>query len=230
MSLQQELNAIACETCRSKKCKCDRKLSVSVSTQFPHQPDSSRPSCSQCQTSSSPCRYQEGGKRGLPAAYMTSLETRLRNTETALYALLCTLQAQGGTVSIPPLLDAEVPTSRRPQRSKAEKQSDWKRLPLRTSEDLGAWFDEQHRRFRSSSDIRQDVAPSRDRKFVPFSADTSLNVSASKVQDGGIPAHAQQRLVPSDAVMVQLRNCRPPTVPNGTATAATPATWADNYF
>ncbi|KAH3934583.1 hypothetical protein HBI56_024050 [Parastagonospora nodorum] len=124
------LNAIACEPCRSKKCKCDRKL----------------PICSQCLLSPLSCRYAEGGKRGLPAAYMNSIEKRLQDTEAALYATLRALQDMDGLESLSLNVESGPKTESRPRRSKAEKQKEWMQRPLQTSEDILTWFrDEQQR-------------------------------------------------------------------------------------
>ncbi|KAK7187261.1 hypothetical protein DPSP01_013021 [Paraphaeosphaeria sporulosa] len=123
----QALNPIACEHCRSKKCKCDRKL----------------PHCSQCRALSLACRYAEGGKRGIPAAYINSLEDRLAETEAALYSALATINSvHNGTAGLHRLLtDASGPVAR--ERSKIEKQDEWKRLPLRSGEQLRVWFEEK---------------------------------------------------------------------------------------
>ncbi|KAF1922565.1 uncharacterized protein M421DRAFT_48328, partial [Didymella exigua CBS 183.55] len=112
---------IACDNCRSKKCRCDRRV----------------PSCSQCRASSFICRYQEGGRRGLPIAYINSLERRLRETESALYATLLAHNEQDIKASNFGLL--------KPPRelSKTERQDDWKRLPLQTPEQLATWFHEK---------------------------------------------------------------------------------------
>ncbi|KAF9249633.1 transcriptional regulator family: Fungal Specific TF [Penicillium roqueforti] len=68
MPANNNLSPISCETCRQRKCKCDRKL----------------PCCSQCSNEPSRCVYPESGKRGLPLGYLNQLEQRLAETESAL--------------------------------------------------------------------------------------------------------------------------------------------------
>ncbi|CAO2655831.1 Nn.00g046340.m01.CDS01 [Neocucurbitaria sp. VM-36] len=101
------------------------------------------PICSQCQDFSLLCRYQEGGKRGLPAAYITSLERRLQETEIALSATLFSLQEVKGFEFLERnMISARSVPGR--ARSKAEKQNEWKRLPLQNSEHLAAWLRDKH--------------------------------------------------------------------------------------
>ncbi|KAF2830535.1 hypothetical protein CC86DRAFT_162669 [Ophiobolus disseminans] len=214
-SKAMDFNPIACETCRSKKCKCDRKL----------------PSCSQCQMSSLACRYQEGGKRGLPAAYMTSLETRLHDTERTLYAAVRALHANDGIASVLAFLDADIPTYPITPRSKVDKQSEWKRRPLQTSKDLVVWFEEQHQRIEDSLDTEVQVEPPRGDPIVEqYGAETPTTSTTSKVQDERLAQHAHPLSVSSEAVMSQLRHSRPPLVPNGSSNVTNPAAWYDNYF
>ncbi|KAF2004058.1 hypothetical protein P154DRAFT_65738 [Amniculicola lignicola CBS 123094] len=116
-----ELNPLACEFCRSKKSKCDRKI----------------PSCSQCQLALRNCRYLEGGKRGIPAAYMTALEKRLQETEAALYTALNAIEDHGRTIASPAVKWYGTSNS---SRSKTERQHEWKQQPLQSKEQLAAWF------------------------------------------------------------------------------------------
>lgn len=194
------------------------------------QSDLPRPSCSQCQATSLLCRYQEGGKRGLPAAYMTSLEDRLQETEKALYATLRALQAHSGGLSVPELLDGHIPTVPMPQRSKAEKQSEWKRQPLRTTDDFVAWTDEQHLRFGAPSNAKYDAARLEKHVDERYHAETPATLSTIAFHDEHLPARTHPLSTPSEAVIEQLRLCRPPTVPNDPMVTTYSGAWYDTYF
>jgi hypothetical protein len=101
------------------------------------------PHCSQCQTLSLPCRYTEGGKRGIPAAYINSLEDRLAETEAALYSALTAIDSMSNDPAglRRALVHVSGPVAR--ERSKIEKQNEWKRLPLRSGEQLHAWLEDK---------------------------------------------------------------------------------------
>ncbi|PSN68639.1 hypothetical protein BS50DRAFT_586082 [Corynespora cassiicola Philippines] len=149
INYMDELHPIACEHCRSKKCRCDRKL----------------PSCSQCQAALLSCRYVEGGKRGIPAAYITALEARLQETENALYATLATLDERGGIhCTTMPSGQAKL-TSEWNKLSKKEKQRFWERRPLLTNDQLIKWFRERRQQEGSNA---QDPAS---QDFLPLSDD-----------------------------------------------------------
>jgi hypothetical protein len=203
--MQNALNPIACEPCRSKKCKCDRKLFVPILATTHPRPDSRRPTCSQCQ-SAQLCRYQEGGKRGLPVAYMTSLENRLQETEAALLAAVNALQGRGGVDAIDFCAADEVS---KVQRSKAEKQKEWKRLPLRTVEDLVAWSVEKQQQ----ATIAHDTTPPEHPR-----SDQNRNI---------VPSVTSK---PTADVVEHLKSCRRPTIPNASYTPPTSTAWLENYF
>ncbi|KAF2445763.1 hypothetical protein P171DRAFT_272923 [Karstenula rhodostoma CBS 690.94] len=76
---------------------------------------------------------------------MNSLEDRLAETEAALYSALATIRPiNNDTVALHQLLtNVTDPVAR--ERSKIEKQDEWKRLPLRSGEQLDAWFEEKSR-------------------------------------------------------------------------------------
>jgi hypothetical protein len=160
---------------------------------------------------------------------MTSLEDRLQDTEIALYTALRALQAQGGSVSVSELLNEHIPTASMPQCSKAEKQREWKRQPLWTSEDFVMWCEDQHQRFQTLPSTRLE-APFRGDKVEQTSAETSAVPTTSGMQDEHLSARAHPLSMPSEAVIQQLRHCQPPTVPNGTMAATHLGAWYDNYF
>ncbi|KAF2844898.1 hypothetical protein T440DRAFT_300038 [Plenodomus tracheiphilus IPT5] len=232
-----DLNAIACENCRSKKCKCDRMLFGN------HYPTGLflnltplSPSCAQCQTSSLVCRYQEGGKRGLPAAYIQSLEQRLAETEAALSASLCALQHKNDLgLTDTYFSNAAAYTSSR-DLSKAEKQNEWRQLPLRTGDDLITWL--QARKVHSATvatEPRRYVVPSvgseqsDDTQRLQHSCTSISRTSAPAEHHTG--ANAENTSVPFSSVEDQLRRCAPPpNVPNTTSTTWHASQWHDNYF
>ena len=185
------------------------------------------PCCSQCQTSSLPCHYQEGGKRGLPAAYITALEKRLADTEAALSATLTVVQNQDLIL----LNDARLsdPSSHAPKRqgSKAEKLEEWKRLPLQTTEQLTAWLQAQCR------EAAPEVIPSRHSNSVPDNdgARKTCRTAEGRPNNG---AHAS-RQIPGDtspplSVLQQLKDCEMPIAPNMQRAPTDLARWHENYF
>ncbi|KAF3040016.1 hypothetical protein E8E11_003396 [Didymella keratinophila] len=210
------LNPIACDNCRSKKCRCDRRV----------------PSCSQCRAASLICRYQEGGKRGLPIAYINSLERRLRETESALYA---TLLAHNEQDSIKASNFGLLKAPR--ELSKTERQDDWKRLPLQTPEQLASWFQEKK---------QQAVPPEPQLPHIPFPGVPSLQpVESNPLEDPRMalplphtPAsdNVHSPVYPESAssnrsksVTEQLRGIEPPQAPNTSAVPFKSTSW-HNYF
>ncbi|KAH8765434.1 hypothetical protein F5883DRAFT_557052 [Diaporthe sp. PMI_573] len=123
-----ETASIACEPCRHKKCKCDRKL----------------PTCTQCAGATANCHYPEKHRRGIPAGYVNALEKRLAETERALFFALA--EARPGTHSEatarpalrPSLLFRSTPTT---QQEKAELMALWGKTPLEESAQVEAWFE-----------------------------------------------------------------------------------------
>ncbi|KAF6803577.1 C6 finger domain-containing protein [Colletotrichum sojae] len=116
---------IACESCRQRKRRCDRKL----------------PFCLQCSHEPGRCQYPEQSKRGIPNGYLNKLETRLAETEAALFrALSGTLDGQApgfDSASSPALLSQPAWT---PRQNKVDRVKEWESLPLQTPSDLQAWF------------------------------------------------------------------------------------------
>ena len=186
------------------------------------------PCCSQCQTSSLPCHYQEGGKRGLPAAYITALEKRLADTEAALSATLTVVQNQ----DLIRLNDVRLsdPSSHAPKRqgSKAEKLEEWKRLPLQTTEQLTAWLQAQCR-----ETAAPEVFPPRHSNSVPHNvgARKTTRTAEGRPNSG---AHASRQLPgntsPLVSVLQQLKDCEMPIAPNMQRAPTDPARWHENYF
>lgn len=147
---------------------------------------------------------------------MISLESRLRDTENALYASLRTLWKQSNQSS--PSLHVMVAdlTVPRTQRSKAEKQREWEQSPLRTDEDIVAWF-EQMEKHCGGSDSKHAVS-------------TDKIVSAPSMDDmlSTTPIHGD--VGPHEDVIEQLRNCRQPAAPNVSPSVPSSHIWCDNYF
>jgi len=207
--LEVQLNAIACENCRSKKCKCDRKI----------------PICTQCRTSSLPCHYQEGGKRGLPAAYITALEKRLADTEAALSASLIALQTQNVTRLTDGHLSVAISQASQPQRSKAEKLEEWKRLPLQTDEQLAAWLQARH-----PDSAAQAASQSKSSESIlTYQAHDTLKAPETRPDNNAHPfPKAHGTTATSASPIEQLRDCSKPTMPNVPRDSSTQ--WRENYF
>ncbi|EMD93363.1 hypothetical protein COCHEDRAFT_1170973 [Bipolaris maydis C5] len=186
----ERFHAIACEACRLKKCKCDRRI----------------PSCSQCQSASSECHYQEGGKRGLPAAYIKALEERLAATETALSATLIAIRNSAAEHNIDAHLKGVDSNSSLRQRSKAEKMEDWKRLPLQTRDQLMVWLQAQE-----NEGLAATTAPQ-----------TNYDEPTPELQ---IHPTALPR-----TVLEHLETCNQPTVPNRLDCSPDSRRWTENYF
>jgi hypothetical protein len=109
------MNAVACESCRARKCKCDRLL----------------PACSQCNTLKADCSYPEQNKRGFPEGYMSGLEQRLIETEIALLSSLSGSPLPSQTVYRYSKASLSA--------SKAQRMEEWKKLPLATTSDSHKW-------------------------------------------------------------------------------------------
>lgn len=231
--MNKALNPIACDNCRSKKCKCDRRMHVVLNHSEPACVLTiCSPSCSQCRTSSLVCRYQEGGKRGLPIAYINSLERRLRETESALYAAMLALDEheiiKAGNLGL-----LKAPR----ELSKTERQDDWKRLPLQTPEQLASWFVEK----------QQQAVPSEpDLPHIPFPGVPTLQSVDSVSIEGPRMARPLPHTPGTDAthspihpestpsnlpnsMPEQLRGIDPPQAPNTSASPFKSAGW-HNYF
>ncbi|KAK2039359.1 hypothetical protein LZ31DRAFT_476792 [Colletotrichum somersetense] len=77
--------------------------------------------------------------RGIPNGYLNKLETRLAETEAALFMVLSgTLQTPGsGLASSPPLLPQ---AAWKPRQNKVDRVREWELLPLQTPDEIQAWF------------------------------------------------------------------------------------------
>ncbi|KAJ5002772.1 hypothetical protein K4K48_012883 [Colletotrichum sp. SAR 10_66] len=114
---------IACESCRQRKRRCDRKL----------------PFCLQCSHEPGRCQYPEQSKRGIPNGYLNKLETRLAETEAALFRVLSgTMDSQTYDAASSPALLSQAAWT--PRQNKVDRVKEWESLPLQTSTDIQAWF------------------------------------------------------------------------------------------
>ncbi|ORY69085.1 uncharacterized protein BCR38DRAFT_482557 [Pseudomassariella vexata] len=114
--------SIACEPCRQKKCKCDRKL----------------PICTQCTATAAKCNYPEQNRRGIPAGYLNMLEKRLVETERALFFALAEIHA--GIVDNDEYPNAALLATRPSTKSKSEMMAAWAKQPLGSRERAKSWF------------------------------------------------------------------------------------------
>lgn len=201
-----------------------------------HVSNSSSPSCTQCRLLSLRCRYQEGGKRGLPAAYMTSLETRLAETETALSATMVVLQDSNSISAVNSHLMGSSSASLGRARSKAEKQDEWKRLPLQTSEQLIAWLQTQRPCDTAPSKVGmlppQNRPPFHSRKTWSINYLRDGDTSVSPVSAGTQHALNLTRSTSITPMSSQdrLKECAPPIVPNASNSPSYSSQWRENYF
>ncbi|KAG9187409.1 hypothetical protein G6011_05280 [Alternaria panax] len=183
------------------------------------------PSCTQCRSSSLPCHYQEGGKRGLPAAYITALEKRLADTEAALSAALTTLQTQDTIRLTEGRLSVAISQASQPQRSKAERLEEWKRLPLQTDEQLAVWL--QARYPDSGAQETSQSRPS-DPMFA-YQAQSVLKAIETRPNSNAHPFRETHGSTATSAPPIQqLRDCDMPSMPN--APRESSIQWRDNYF
>ncbi|CAI0655213.1 unnamed protein product [Colletotrichum noveboracense] len=114
---------IACESCRQRKRRCDRKL----------------PFCLQCSHEPGRCQYPEQSKRGIPNGYLNKLETRLAETEAALFRVLSgTMDSQTYDAASSPALLSQAAWT--PRQNKVDRVKEWESLPLQTPTDVQAWF------------------------------------------------------------------------------------------
>ncbi|KAL0939957.1 C6 finger domain-containing protein [Colletotrichum truncatum] len=114
---------IACESCRQRKRRCDRKL----------------PFCLQCSHEPGRCQYPEQSKRGIPNGYLNKLETRLAETEAALFKVLSgALDSHAYDPAFSPALLSQ--SAWTPRQNKVDRVKEWENLPLQSSNDIQAWF------------------------------------------------------------------------------------------
>lgn len=179
-----------------------------------------RPTCSQCYTSPLSCHYQEGGKRGLPAAYMAGLEDRLQETEIALHAALRAIHDQTGVAIMSTHLDIARKSAPAFQYTKSEKQKSWRRQPLLTSEDLSAWLQERQ------VDVHHAASH---RDYVGGQARHTTHTT-STIEHDQLPARDMSPSAPPSDAMAKLSTCKRPLAPNALHSTASSTEWLDRYF
>ncbi|KAH0347123.1 hypothetical protein KCU81_g3602, partial [Aureobasidium melanogenum] len=118
-----EFSQIACEICRTKKRKCDRKI----------------PTCSQCIHAGQTCTYPGTSKRGLPSGYIASIEDRLAQTEAALLQALSTIHGSQVESRSPPAIP-EKPRDMEFNEVRIAKVEEWQKYPLDTEEHQRNWM------------------------------------------------------------------------------------------
>ncbi|KAH0187851.1 hypothetical protein KCV03_g5241, partial [Aureobasidium melanogenum] len=119
-----EFSQIACEICRTKKRKCDRKI----------------PTCSQCIHTSQTCTYPGTSKRGLPTGYIASIEERLAQTEAALLQALSTIHGSQVPESRLPPAATEKARDMEYNEVRIAKVEEWQKCPLDTQEHQRDWM------------------------------------------------------------------------------------------
>ncbi|KAG9258550.1 uncharacterized protein F5Z01DRAFT_201655 [Emericellopsis atlantica] len=125
-------NSIACESCRTKKRRCDRSIPV----------------CNQCHHDPSQCHYPEQNKRGLPLGYVNKLEARLAETEAALVHIIDRRHATDTWFTPNVALHPQDYTG---SMSKADRAKEWDAWPLHDASSIGAWH------FRKSKQVNQQT-------------------------------------------------------------------------
>jgi hypothetical protein len=161
---------------------------------------------------------------------MTSLETRLHDTEAALYATLRALHHQRSITSGPIDVETVALPGRRFPRSKADKQHEWKQRPLRTSENIAAWFADEQCNTSSDQNTCNPVSLTITSADVHSIAETSTIPAESG--PGAKKPSALARPIPSppNNVIERLKSCRSPNVPNTWHRERGTAAWTDVYF
>jgi hypothetical protein len=157
---------------------------------------------------------------------MTNLENRLHDTEAALYSTLSALKCHGVEDSFSLDTAGSLAAPERLQRSKAEKQAEWKQQPLQTKEEIMAWFRERDALTHNISDTAlPDINPG--------TQTTEAELPILNMDEGGYQgAHTQPLLVdmsPADAIQ-RLQDCRCPVVPNSSGSDDNAAAWRYCYF
>ncbi|KAI0198322.1 hypothetical protein F4808DRAFT_264407 [Astrocystis sublimbata] len=125
--------SLACISCRGRKQRCDRTI----------------PSCMQCVSAQQHCQYPEQSKRGLPAGFLNAIESRLRETELALFYALSELHE--GIVERRAYTGLSDPTIElSPHLSKSDTMEMWANRPLGNRTEAKVWYREldQNRRTR----------------------------------------------------------------------------------
>jgi hypothetical protein len=162
---------------------------------------------------------------------MTSLENRLRDTEAALYSALRALQDMGGTPAVQLHAEDISKASSSSQRSKADKQNDWTRLPLHSSDDLLAWFRDASQSDANVRDAGRNPTVASERPLeTQLATESSITRSIPNSHEGTPSIHTRPIHSIVGAALEKLRDCKAPTAPNISRSAATSTVWLENYF
>ena len=160
---------------------------------------------------------------------MASLERRLADTESALLASLLALQDQNGFLLVDHYVGRNLALSSKQERSKADKQDEWERFPLRTRGEMHAWLHAQPSY--DEDDMRGAVPPlpplRRAKKQMNGNAAISL---ISTANDRELRVTSESTSTSQPTIQEQLKRCDPPTVPNNVRNSWCLAPWYDSYF
>lgn len=148
---------------------------------------------------------------------MSSLETRLQETENALQASLLALQSVDGIENINITIPMGPSTTTQRTLSKNEKQLEWKRMPLQSVEDLAAWLKQKHEEGKDHS-LRQQSTVEEASAFPPI--------------DLGQPEVLSRRPSSPDFadILGKLESCTMPSVPNAFNVPSASVRWQEHYF
>ncbi|KAK7444912.1 hypothetical protein Landi51_08270 [Colletotrichum acutatum] len=175
---------IACESCRQRKRRCDRKF---------HEPGR--------------CQYPEQSKRGIPNGYLNKLETRLAETEAALFRVLSGAldHAQGfDSASSPALLPQAAWT---PRQNKVDRVKEWDSLPLQTPDDIQAWY---RSKATEHNDPAIDLPAASPQSLISTVSDPMFAPPPPPRDPGSVPGSVSDHQGISDAVIEpQLRAMTP---------------------
>ncbi|KAK1464949.1 hypothetical protein CMEL01_12304 [Colletotrichum melonis] len=175
---------IACESCRQRKRRCDRKF---------HEPGR--------------CQYPEQSKRGIPNGYLNKLETRLAETEAALFrVLLGALDHTQGldSASSSALLPQAAWT---PRQNKVDRVKEWDSLPLQTPDDIQAWY---RSKATEHTDPTIDLPAASPQSLISTVSDPMFAPPPPPRDPGSVPGSVPDHQGISDAVIEpQLRAMTP---------------------
>lgn len=91
--------------------------------------------CGQCEKSGAQCIYPQTFKRGFPEGYLAAIETRLIQTERALFEAL---SASNG-IDLNQIPAQSVADAFDTKTTKSARMEEWNRLPLLTAQDRQTW-------------------------------------------------------------------------------------------
>ncbi|KAK6206939.1 hypothetical protein QIS74_13427 [Colletotrichum tabaci] len=158
---------IACESCRQRKRRCDRKL-------------------------------------GIPNGYLNRLETRLAETEAALFRALSGA-LDGGPASLdsassPALLPQAAWT---PRQNKVDRVKEWDSLPLQTPDDIQAWF---RSKATEHNDAAIDLPAASPQSLISSVSDPMFAPPPPLRDPGSVPDHQS---ISDSVIEPQLRSVTP---------------------